>query len=76
MKSANKSGFVSPVVSGSGAIVVHRALEAHIPGYRVEVLSPYWSLCPPLLALRGRTWDKTLWGSNCSLMMYDSRALA
>ena len=50
----NPSGphVVSPVVSGSGVIVVHRALEAHLPDYRVETLSPYWGLAPPLLAVR------------------------
>lgn len=42
----------APVVSGSGVMVVHRALEAHLPGYRVKPLSPYWGLVPPLLALQ------------------------
>lgn len=40
------------MVGGSGAIVVHRALEAELGGYRVEELSPYWGLAPPALALR------------------------
>lgn len=44
----------APMVGGSGAIVVHRALEAGLSGYRVIELSPYRALCPPLLVLRNR----------------------
>ncbi len=43
---------LAPVVSGSGVMVVHRALEAQLPDYRVKPLSPYWGLVPPLLAMR------------------------
>ncbi len=39
------------MVGGSGAIVVHRQIEAALDGYRVEELSPYWGLAPPALAL-------------------------
>jgi glycosyltransferase involved in cell wall biosynthesis len=35
--------------SGSGAIVVHRALEQAVPGYRVVVYNPWWTLLPPTL---------------------------
>jgi glycosyltransferase involved in cell wall biosynthesis len=42
------------VVGGSGAIVVHRALETGLADYRVEALSPYWGLMPPALAFRKR----------------------
>lgn len=48
---------VSPVVSGSGVLVVHRTLEAHLPHYRVEPLSPYWGLGPALLAIRRRRFE-------------------
>lgn len=44
----------SPVVTGSGVIVVHRALESHLGGYRVMPLSPYWGLVPPLLVFKRR----------------------
>lgn len=54
MKPAGLGDVVSPVVTGSGVMVVHRALEAHLAGYRVEPLSPYWGLAPPLLGLRRR----------------------
>lgn len=43
---------VAPVVEGSGAIVVHRALEAEVSGYQVEALSPYRGLLPLALAMR------------------------
>jgi glycosyltransferase involved in cell wall biosynthesis len=52
MKSVNKSSVVSLVVSGSGVMVVHRTLEAHLPNYHVEPLSPYWGVAPPMLAVR------------------------
>jgi L-malate glycosyltransferase len=42
----------APIVRGSGAIVIHKALQDHISGYCVQSLSPYWGLCPPCLALR------------------------
>lgn len=54
MKLADGLSVVSPVVSGSGVMVVHRALELHISGYRVDPLSPYWGLAPPMLAARRR----------------------
>lgn len=44
----------SPVVNGSGAIVVHRALGEMLDGYQVEGLSPYWGVMP--LALKFRQW--------------------
>ncbi len=47
----------SPVVTGSGVMVVHRMLEAHLPNYHVEPLSPYWGLLPPMLAARRRHAD-------------------
>jgi glycosyltransferase involved in cell wall biosynthesis len=42
---------------GSGAIVVHRALEQHLADYCVRDYSPWWTLCPPALypLMRGRT---------------------
>ena len=54
MQGARKHEVISPVVTGSGVMVVHRALEAHIPGYRVDPLSPYWGLAPPMLVARRR----------------------
>lgn len=57
MQGARKHEVISPVVTGSGVMVVHRALEAHIPGYRVDPLSPYWGLAPPMLVARRRQPD-------------------
>jgi L-malate glycosyltransferase len=36
--------------TGSGAIVVHRTLERHLPGYQVQPYNPWWTLFPPALA--------------------------
>lgn len=44
--------IVSPVPSGSGAIVVHRQLEAALPGYRVAPYSPRLEWFPWLLCTR------------------------
>ena len=44
----------SLVIAGSGVLVVHRLLEAHLRGYRVEAVSPYMGLLPPLLSLKSR----------------------
>lgn len=52
MKPSDNTGVVSPIVSGSGVMVVHRTLEAHLENYHVEPLSPYWGLAPPMLAVR------------------------
>ena len=52
MMSERQHLVTSPVVSGSGVMVVHRALESRLPGYFVDPLSPYWGLVPPMLALR------------------------
>jgi glycosyltransferase involved in cell wall biosynthesis len=41
--------ILSPIATGSGAIVVHRALERHLAGYRVQAYSPWWTLFPPAL---------------------------
>lgn len=41
---------LSPMPTGSGSIVVHRMLERHLPGYRVEPYDPWWTLLPPALA--------------------------
>ena len=41
---------LSPMPTGSGSIVVHRMLERHLPGYRVEPYDPWWTLFPPALA--------------------------
>lgn len=46
---------LSPVVDGSGVMVVHRMLEANLPHYHVQSLSPYWGVFPPVLGLRERT---------------------
>lgn len=51
---SGNTGIVSPVVSGSGVMVVHRMLEARLGDYRVEPLSPWWGLMPPMLAVRHR----------------------
>lgn len=39
---------------GSGAIVVHRALEQALPGYRVLDYNPWWTLFPPALSAFAR----------------------
>jgi len=54
MRPALGREVVSPVVTGSGVMVVHRVLEAHLADYRVEPLSPYWGVVPPLLGMRRR----------------------
>ena len=41
--------ILSPMPRGSGAIVVHRALERQLPGYRVLDYNPWWTLFPPAL---------------------------
>jgi len=41
--------IVSPMPSGSGAILVHRALEQAIDGYHVKPYNPWFTLFPPLL---------------------------
>lgn len=41
--------ILSPMPRGSGAIVAHRVLERHLPGYRVMDYSPWWTLFPPAL---------------------------
>lgn len=41
--------ILSPVPTGSGAIVVHQTLEKAIPGYRVSGFNPWWTLFPPAL---------------------------
>ena len=38
--------IISPVVTGSGAYVVHSLLERRVPGYRVSSYHPYWALFP------------------------------
>lgn len=39
----------SPMASGNGAYIMHRALESAIPGYRVCGYNPWWTLFPPAL---------------------------
>ena len=41
--------IVSPVPGGSGVEVLHGALAAAVPGYRLRTYSPWWSLLPPAL---------------------------
>jgi L-malate glycosyltransferase len=43
--------ITSPMCTGTGAYVVHRILERHIPKYKVLGHNPYWTLFPPLLPL-------------------------
>ena len=38
--------IISPIATGSGAHVVHRLLERHVPGYRLSSYDPYWTLFP------------------------------
>jgi glycosyltransferase involved in cell wall biosynthesis len=40
--------------TGSGAHIVHKTLESHIPGYQVISYNPYRTLFPPSLFLLGR----------------------
>lgn len=49
-----ETAISAPIVRGSGVLVLHKALEAHIPGYRVDALSPYWGVVPSALAVRHR----------------------
>lgn len=41
--------ILSPIPRGSGAIVVHRALESKLPSYRVRDYNPWLTLFPPAL---------------------------
>lgn len=41
--------IISPIATGSGAHVVHRLLERHVPGYRLSSYDPYWTLFPFVL---------------------------
>jgi len=41
-----KTKITSPIAWGSGAWVVHRLLENHIPEYRLAGYHPYWTLLP------------------------------
>lgn len=41
--------IISPLASGNGAHVVHKMLEARIPGYRVCSYHPWLTLLPPLV---------------------------
>lgn len=47
--------ILSPMPTGSGAIVVHRMLEKAIQGYRVAPYSPYCEFFPPLLSFKFRS---------------------
>jgi len=38
--------IISPMGTGSGAYVIHRLLERHIPGYRVASHHPNWAFMP------------------------------
>lgn len=51
-RAADPSVIRAPVVSGSGVMLVHRSLEAGIPDYHVDPLSPWAGLVPPLLQIR------------------------
>lgn len=46
---ADAPTILAPVVTGSGAIVVHRQLERHLDGYRVFPYAPRHTFIPPLL---------------------------
>ena len=41
----------SPVPTGSGALVLHRELEAGLEDYRCATFDPRWALLPPSLAV-------------------------
>ena len=43
--------ILSPMATGNGAYVVHRALEQEIKDYCVFPYNPYWTLFPPALHL-------------------------
>jgi L-malate glycosyltransferase len=45
---------LSPMSTGNGAHVVHKALEARLPNYSVYDYHPYWTLIPPSLWLMAR----------------------
>lgn len=45
---------LSPVVAGSGALVLHRALERALNGYQVHTYSPRWEYFPAPLLFFGR----------------------
>jgi glycosyltransferase involved in cell wall biosynthesis len=42
--------ILSPIVTGSGAYVLHAELARSIPGYELRPYNPWWSLMPPILA--------------------------
>jgi len=41
----------SPMATGNGAHIIHRMLEAGIPGYNVCSFNPWWTVIPPALSL-------------------------
>ena len=47
------SAIISPMARGSGAFVLHKTLESHLPGYRVIDYSPWLTLFPLLLPVVG-----------------------
>ncbi len=51
--------IASPMPGGNGACVLHRQLEAQLPGYCVRSYSPWWTLLPICLPwfARGRQLD-------------------
>ncbi|HEC06616.1 MAG TPA: glycosyltransferase family 1 protein, partial [Thiolapillus brandeum] len=50
----NQVRIVSPVVRGSGAIIVHRALADAVPGYELVPYDPRWEYFPVFLPLLSR----------------------
>lgn len=46
--------LLSPMPTGSGAIVVHRQIETHLSDYRVIPYNPWWTLMPPALKFFAR----------------------
>lgn len=52
--------IISPMATGNGAYVIHKALERSISDYKVLPYNPYWTLCPPSLFSFGRFFNADL----------------
>jgi L-malate glycosyltransferase len=55
------SAIISPMPKGSGAFVLHKMIESHVPGYRVVDYSPWLTLLPLVL-------PKVIAGMHCRLI--------
>ncbi|NOR40939.1 MAG: glycosyltransferase, partial [Gammaproteobacteria bacterium] len=63
----------SPMATGNGAHVVHKMLEAGIPGYRVCSYNPWWTLAPPVLSLLCRSARQDIVHSTPDYAIFNAR---